>query len=261
MAYCDIVLPASTHFEFADIYGAYGQQYLQRAEPVIPPVGNSLPNTEIFRRLAARFGYTDEMFTRTDTQLMDESLDLMDPRLKGMRPSQLPIDQALRMEFDEDWAIPFVNTFPKTASGKVELVSHDLGQRFDQALPTYRPLQSDYPLFLITPSSDKRINATFGGLKASDEVPALEIHPDDAAERGLKDGALVKVWNDLGTVNLQLKITDSVKAGTVYSPKGAWFKTSDTRQTVNALIAGDYADIIGGACYNDTRVEVRAKTL
>ncbi len=259
MAYCDVVLPASTHFEFADVYGAYGQQFLQRAEPVIPPVGASLPNTEIFRRLASRFGYTEDIFTRTDAQLMDESLDLDDPRLKGLRPSQLPLDQALRMDFNGDWAIPFVNTFPKTVSGKVELVSDDLGQRFDQALPTYRELESDYPLYLISPSSDKRINATFGGLKASDELPVLEMHPDDADSRGLKDGALVHVWNDLGAVHLLLKITDTVKAGTVYSPKGTWFKTSDTQQTVNALISGDYADIIGGACYNDTRVEVRSK--
>ncbi|NQV99354.1 MAG: molybdopterin-dependent oxidoreductase [Rhodospirillales bacterium] len=260
MSYCDIVLPASTHFEFADVYGAYGQQFLQRAEPVIPRVGNSLPNTEIFRRLAARFGYTDPQFCKTDAELMDESLDLSDPRLQGYRPSQLPLDRAIPMEFDGDQAIPFVNTFPTTTTGKVELLSDDLGQRFDQALPSFRELKSTYPLYLITPSSDKRINATFGGLKASDAVPVLEMHPADAAARGLKEGATVKVWNDLGDVHLSLKITDAVRPGTIYSPKGAWFRTSDTGQTVSALVSGDiYADLIGGACYNDTRVEVAAK--
>ena len=260
MAYCDIVLPASTHFEFADVYGAYGQQFLQRADPVIPRVGDSLPNTEIFRRLAARFAYTDPVFTRTDAELMDESLDLDDARLKGYRPSELPVDQVIRMEFEGDEAIPFVNTFPTTTNGKVQLASADLGERFDQFVPTFRKLESSYPLYLITPSSDKRINATFGGLKASDDVPVLEMHPDDAASRGLEDGAAVKVWNDLGDVHLQLTITDAVRPGTIYSPKGAWFKTSDTGQTTNAMIPGDiYADLIGGACYNDTRVEVAAK--
>ncbi|NIP73970.1 MAG: molybdopterin-dependent oxidoreductase, partial [Gammaproteobacteria bacterium] len=66
MAYADVVLPASTHFEFHDVYPAYGQQWLQRAEPVIPPVGESLPNTEIFRRLAARFGFDDAVFRADD---------------------------------------------------------------------------------------------------------------------------------------------------------------------------------------------------
>ncbi len=260
MAYCDIVLPASTHFEFADVYGAYGQQFLQRAEPVIPRVGNSLPNTEIFRRLAARFGYTDDIFTRSDSELMDESLDLDDPRLKGYRPSELPLDKAIPMEFDGGEATPFVNTFPTTKSGKVELTSVDLAQRFDQLVPTFRELKSDFPLYLITPSSDKRINATFGGLKASDGIQVLEMHPDDAAARDLEEGAIVKVWNDLGEVTLSLKVTDAVRPGTIYSPKGAWFKTSDTGQTTCALIPGDiYADLIGGACYNDTRVEVAEK--
>ncbi|NIR58813.1 MAG: molybdopterin-dependent oxidoreductase, partial [Gammaproteobacteria bacterium] len=69
MAYADVVLPACTHFEYDDIYPAYGQQWLQRAEAVIPPVGESLPNTEIFRRLAARFGFDDPLFRETDTEL------------------------------------------------------------------------------------------------------------------------------------------------------------------------------------------------
>ncbi|HMH78473.1 MAG TPA: molybdopterin-dependent oxidoreductase, partial [Candidatus Udaeobacter sp.] len=63
LAYADVVLPASSHFEYDDIYAAYGQHWLQRAEPVIRPQHGSLPNTEIFRRLAARFGFTDPIFT------------------------------------------------------------------------------------------------------------------------------------------------------------------------------------------------------
>ena len=63
LAYADIVLPACSHFEHADIFAAYGQHWLQRAEPVIQPQGEALPNTEIFRRLAARFGFTEPAFT------------------------------------------------------------------------------------------------------------------------------------------------------------------------------------------------------
>src|SRR6202045_4326695 len=83
MAYADVILPACTHFEHADIYPAYGHQYLQRAEAVIPPVGESLPNTEIFRRLAARFGFTDAAFLQSDCELMDEALNADDPRMQG----------------------------------------------------------------------------------------------------------------------------------------------------------------------------------
>jgi anaerobic selenocysteine-containing dehydrogenase len=259
MAYCDIVLPASSHFEFDDIYAAYGQTYLQRAEPVIAPVGQSLPNTEIFRRLAARFGFDGPVFTASDAQLMDDAYDGDDPRLGGHRPSALPVDSALAMTVGGDAIWPFKNVFPTTRSGKVELSSATLEDLYGQALPEYVPLQSDYALTLITPSSDKRINATFGGLAASDGVPELEIHPDDAAARGLGDGMAVTVWNDLGTVHLILRVSDAMRPGVVYSPKGAWFKTSDIGQTVSALAPATKADIAGGACYNDCRVEIAAR--
>jgi len=82
LAFADVILPASSHFEFDDVYGAYGQNYVQRAAPVIPPVGESLPNTEIFRKLAARFGYDDPIFRETDVELMDQALNGGDPRRK-----------------------------------------------------------------------------------------------------------------------------------------------------------------------------------
>ena len=53
-------------------------------------------------------------------------------------------------------------------------------------------------------------------------------------------------------------VTDAVRPGVVSSLKGAWFKTSDNGQTVSALCPGHHADLAGGACYNDTRVEVAA---
>jgi anaerobic selenocysteine-containing dehydrogenase len=84
----------------------------------------------------------------------------------------------------------------------------------------------------------------------------LEMHPDDATERGLSDGVLVKVFNDLGEVFLPLKITKKVRPGVLYSPKGAWFVTTENQQTVSALAPTTKADLCEGACYNDTRVEV-----
>src|SRR6267378_1748140 len=140
MAYADVVLPACTHFEHADVYAAYGQQYLQRAEPIIAPVGESLPNTEIFRRLAAKFGFTDPAFTQDDAELMDAALNSGDPRMQGFRASQIPTDRAIKMEFDGEEPVLFHNVLPRTASGKVELESSDLGARYGAALPGYKPL-------------------------------------------------------------------------------------------------------------------------
>src|SRR5262249_22972491 len=135
MAYCDIVLPASSHFEYADLYPAYGQQWLQRAEPVIQPRGESLPNTEIFRRLAARFGFDGELFKASDAALMDDAMDGSDPRMRGIRPSQLSTEHALAMTVGGDEPLLFANVFPRTPSGKVELASSYLADKYSARLP------------------------------------------------------------------------------------------------------------------------------
>ncbi len=258
MKYADIILPACSHFEHADIYAAYGQQYLQRAEAVIAPVGEALPNTEIFRRLAARFGFDGPGFSASDAELMDDALDRNDPRMRGLRASQVPLDQALAMEYEGGEPVLFRNVWPTTPSGKIELQSSDLARRYGAALPGFRPLASTFPLTLITPASDKRITSTFGGLKVNDGTPALEMHPADAAGRNLADGVRVRVWNELGEVFLPLCVTASVRPGVVCSEKGAWLRTSSNGQTISALAPTHKADLAAGACFNDARVEVTA---
>jgi len=253
--FADVVLPASSHFEYPDLYPAYGQHFLQRAEPVIPSVGESLPNTEIFRRLAKRFGFSDPAFQATDADLMDDALAQDDPRLRGVKPSTLPLDAALSMQFNDSDAMLFTTTFPKTPSGKIELQSAYLERTYRAPLPTFRPVESRYPLTLISPASDKRTTSTFGGLRYSDEV-WLDMHPYDAAARQLADGMMVRVWNDLGEVHLRLRVSEDVRPGVICSLKGAWFRTSDNGQTVSALVPSHYADLCEGACFNDTRVEV-----
>ncbi|GAA6193708.1 molybdopterin oxidoreductase family protein [Phaeobacter sp. NW0010-22] len=259
MALCDVILPASSHFEHNDVFGAYGQNYLQRAEPVIPCVGESLPNTEIFRRLAARFGYDDPIFKADDVQLMDDAINSDHPQLKGIKGSALPLDKAIEMKaLNGEQMIMCQNVIPATPSGKIELFCQDYEDRFSFGVPRYDPVPQDRPFVIITPSSDKRTNATFGSHMASQGLEMVEMHPLDAAERGLNDGAKVTVFNDLGKVTLQLKVTDATRPGVLYSPKGTWCATSDTGLTVNALIPSDVrTDIEHGAAYHETFVEVK----
>jgi anaerobic selenocysteine-containing dehydrogenase len=262
MAYCDIVLPAATSFECDDLYAAYGHHWLQRAEPVIAPQGESLPNTEIFRRLAARFGFDDPCFKASDAELMDEAVDPDDPRLGGMRPSRIPTSQAQRMSGpDGAQMVLFQNMFPATPSGKVELVSDTLAQRWGEAarIADWRGPDDTLPLMLISPASDQRISSTLGGLDGSLRPPKLLMHPTDAAARGLRSGAEVRLWNDRGEVILPLSVTDAVRPGVVSSEKGAWLSTSRTGQTISALVSADMrTDLADAACFNDTAVDVAA---
>jgi len=260
MTHCDVVLPAATHFEYADLYPSYGHHWLQRAEPVIPPLGESLPNTEIFRRLAGRFGFTEPCFAADDAELMDDALDMADPRLGGIRPSEIPTRQALQMAgADGQPLVLFDNLLPATASGKIELRSEALAARWGAAavLPSWRERKAAYPLMLISPASDRRISSTLGDLKGSRLAPPLLMNPEDAAQRSLGDGIEVRVWNERGEVLLRLAVSDAVRPGVVASEKGAWLMTSPTGQTISALVSADLkADLAEGACFNDTPVEV-----
>jgi anaerobic selenocysteine-containing dehydrogenase len=265
MRFCDVVLPAATQFEVHDLYGAYGQHWLQRAEPVIPPQGEALPNTEIFRRLAARFGFDEPCLREDDAALMDGAVDAAHPRLRGLRPSAIPTGEALRMAAEDGRPLALFSTvMPATPSGKVELVSDALAARWGAAarVPAYRPAREDaaHPLSLISPASAERISSTLlGAGGAPGEAPPLLMHPADAAARGLRGGARVRVWNGLGEVVLPLVVTEAVPPGVVSSEKGAWLATSPTGQTISALVSAEHrADLSEGACYNDVRVEVGA---
>ncbi|MCY6379913.1 molybdopterin-containing oxidoreductase family protein [Hoeflea prorocentri] len=258
LAFADVILPAASHFEFDDVYGAYGQNYVQRAAPVIPCVGESLPNTEIFRRLAARFGFDDPIFKDDDAALMDAAFDGSDERFQGFSPGGVPLERALVMTA-KGGSEPVMckNVFPATPSGRIELYSEDLEERFGYGVPRFEPVKRDRPLILISPSSDKRTNATFGGCAESDGMEVVEIHPDNAAERGLTSGDQATVSNERGKVTLKVVVSDAVLPGVLYSPKGTWLKTSATGNTVNALIPSHIrTDIEDGACYNETFVDI-----
>ena len=258
MLFADVILPAVSHFEHDDIYGAYGHHYVQRAAPAIPCVGEGLPNTEIFRRLAARFGYDDPIFKESDAELMDSAMDGNDPRMQGFKPSEVPLGCALEMAAQDGSELIMCDTvMPTTPSGKIEFFSSDLEQRFGFGVPRFEVVKQTRPYVLITPSSAKRTNATFGSCEESRGLEVLELHPDDAAANGVKSGDVVTISNDLGAVALEAFVSDAVRPGVFYSPKGTWFRSSPTGMTTNALISSDTrADIERGACYNETFVEI-----
>ena len=178
--------------------------------------------------------------------------------MQGFAPSDVPLDRALVMT-SRDGAEPIMcdTVVPATPSGKIELYSEDLETRYGYGVPRYEPVPQALPFVLISPSSSKRTNATFGGCEASQGHEVLEVNPADAEARELGDGDIVKVWNGQGKVALKVVVTDAVRPGVLYSPKGTWLRTSETGATVNALIPSDLrTDIERGACYNETFVDI-----
>ena len=229
---------------------------------MIPPQGEALSNMEIFRRLAARFGFTEPCFTATDAELMDDAIDPADLRLGGVRAE--PAADRPRAGHDgraASDAMLFTNVFPKTASGKVELASPYLEKKYGARLPSYRALESTYPLTLISPASDQRITSTFGGTTSNAGIPPLEMHPDDArARESRRTGSPCAC----GTSSARC----ACRCGSPTTSRAAWSRRSRARGSRRPTTSKPSRlwpppptrTSASGACYNDARVDVALAT-
>ncbi|MEM8499157.1 MAG: molybdopterin-dependent oxidoreductase [Pseudomonadota bacterium] len=247
MQYADVVLPACSSMEYGDLYKAYGHAYLQRTEPVIPPVGESRPNTQVFRELAAVLGFDEPAFKESDAEMLEAAV-----------PDLIDVGDTIDRSAASDSASVFRDLTPDTPTGKAQLFDAQEGKRGGLVLPTYQDLRHRREFTLVSPSSDKRTNSTFGGTVANKTPYCVEMHPHDVSRKHLADKQKVKLVNEQAEVVLQLTVSDAVKPGLLYVPKGAWRADSESYLSINALIPGSKADMGEGACYNDTQVDVVA---
>lgn len=264
--YADIVLPATTQLEHADIHKAYGHLYLSWNAPAIAPLDESLPNTELFRRLAARMGFDDPCFQDSDEEMARQVLRSEHPAMEGITLERLKEQGWLRLNLPAEFA-PFAEGNFPTPSGKCELYSERMAANGYDPLPTFTPpaesaqsapaLAARYPLALLTPPAHHFLNTTFVNvLKRYEDRPLLEINPADAARRGIADGDLVRVFNDRGEFRVAARLTERVKPGLVVAPSIWWRKLTPDQQGVNTTTSQSLSDMGGGATFYDNLVEV-----
>jgi anaerobic selenocysteine-containing dehydrogenase len=146
--------------------------------------------------------------------------------------------------------VQFVDTFPSFPDRRARLHVPD----GELPLPRFRPLDSGYPLTLISPATAKTINTMFAEFAPPPAV--LSIHPDDAAPRGLVDNATVRVWNDQASIELPCSLDSSMRPGVCAMPKGLWLRSLPAGLTANGFAPATISDLAGGACFNDARVDV-----
>ncbi len=247
--YADVVLPATTFLEHYDVAKGYGPIALQLVRPVIEALGEARPNGEVFADLAARLGLGDGV-PDDAALLLQAAADLPETVRAGL------LERGVASPPHDGAPIQFVDVFPRTPGGMVDLCPDLLTTGDPDALYRYRPdpATADHPLALISPASEKTISSSLGELRA--HTASLAMHPDDAAARGLNEGDPVRVFNDLGEVHCGLALTDHVRPGTVALAKGLWRKSTYNGATGTALVPDSLADLAGGACFNDARVQV-----
>lgn len=251
-AFADVLLPAVTFLEQHEIKKAYGSYSLHYSAPVIPALGEAKPNEEVFAMLGRAMGWEDEAFQKNTHDYLHNATHAIRGMGREISFEQLQRDKIAFFDFPGQLPIQFVTAFPFTHDRKVHFVPAQLGEHPYEFLD--EEINPAYPLAMISPATDKAINS----MMAEYMMPELylEMHPDDAAARGLQNNETVRVFNALGEVVCRLKIQTDVRSGVVVMPKGAWRKASKNGKTSTALSPDTLNVVGGGACFNDARVEV-----
>lgn len=254
--FADIVLPATSAFENTDFYTSYWHHYIHLQEPVISPYAESKSNTDVFRLLAQAMGFDEQEFKDDDNELINQALSqLSNPYLKDVTFDKLKKDRFIKAANTSD----FLKNL-KTPSAKIELYSKQMALDGYPALPTYIPLVSEqkYPLLYVPGPNHNFLNSTFSNNEKHVELekaPKLFMNQQDADCRGIKDGTIVRIWNDRGECELTVSTGSQVLRGVVVS-QGLWSDMPGKKQLFNALTPDRIADMGGGATFFSGRVNV-----
>ncbi len=255
--HADYVLPATTQLEHWDAHSAYGHTYAMLNRPAIAPLGQSKSNAEIFRTLAARMGFDEPCFADSDEAM---ALAAFDP--ERVDAAQLQQRGWCKLAIAD---APFAEGGFPTPGGKALADAPGLG--LPDHVPNYESPQSSpelaarYPLAMISPPARHFLNSTFvnvASLRAAEQEPRLEMHPQDAAPRGIADGAAVRVFNDRGEYRCKAALNDRARPGVV-NGLGIWWRKDGLAGTnVNELTHQRLTDIGRAPSFYDCLVEVAA---
>ncbi|MBV9940942.1 MAG: molybdopterin-dependent oxidoreductase [Solirubrobacterales bacterium] len=256
--YADVVLPATTQLEHLDALFSWGHHYLTWNDPAIAPRGEAKPNTEVFRLLAARLGLDDPCFSVTDEQMLAE--------LFASAPGAVRLEELRRRGWAKidlgQGAAPHAAGHFATPDGRLALRCDQLADRDVDPLPHYDPpaevadpeLSARLPLALLTPKTHLFLNSTFANQArqaGAQPEPYVVVHPDDATPRGIRDGSLVRLFNDRGDCVLPARVSDNARPGVLVAPMGWWGHPGAQATTSQRLTRLSRAPT-----FNDNRVEL-----
>ncbi|MBK9315299.1 MAG: molybdopterin oxidoreductase family protein [Acidobacteria bacterium] len=266
--YADILLPATTQLEQTDIHKAYGHLYLLYNNRAIDPIGEAKPNSEVFRLLAERMGFDDPCFRESDEDIARSAISGDHPHLQGISFDELKERGWVRLNLPQTFA-PFAEGNFYTPSGKCEFFSETLAHQGADPLPAYIPpkesvasapeLAAKYPLAIISPPAHNFLNSSFANLPSfihAEKEPRLDIHPEDAADREIRDGDRVRIFNDRGAFTARAKVTENARPGVVVALSVWWKKLTSDGTNANDVTSQRLTDLGSAATFYDALVEV-----
>ncbi len=257
-AYADYVLPAASFLEFDDLVLPYFHDTISAQAQASAPLGRSLPNQDIFRRLAAAMGFQEPALYESDASILQKLL--AQTRFKGSFEDlkvlgTVGLNTAPRVQFE---GLKFA-----TPSGKIEVRSARLKAEGQPEAPV--PHADAAPargrLRVLSPASAWLMNSSYGNdsriLQRLGE-PRVFLNARELAWRGIKDGDAVLLRNETGALQLKAAVSANVPEGVALVYKGRWPSTSCDAANVNVLNPGVKTDIADSSAVHGVTAELVA---
>ena len=275
--YADLVLPATSQLEQTDINKGYGHSQLTYNRRAIEPLGESKSNWQVMRLIAAAMGLDEPWLQQSTDEVIGEILQataVHNPALAGIDLARLQQEGTVSLPVQE--SPPYANGHFPTPSGKVELYSQQMADMGLDPLPGWGGRQDDglagavngaasngfdpgQSLLLVSGAAHHFVSSSLANqesLLQREGEPFVEIHPDDAAARGIADGDDVIIENARGYCRLRAVVKDTVRRGVLASPKGRWASHNDGRN-VNWTTSDALGDMMGQSTFHSNRVWLR----
>ncbi|MEC0242449.1 formate dehydrogenase subunit alpha [Paenibacillus dokdonensis] len=243
--YADVILPAAPSLEKEGTF-TNTERRIQRFYPVFEPMGESKPDWEIIQMVAnamgANWNYTHP------SQIMDEA-SVLAPLFAGVSYERLDGWKSLvwPVQLDgTDTPLLYQDEF-HFPDGKAKLFPVDwtppqvYEEKYDLHINNGRLLEHFH-----------EGNMTYKSKSLTHKAPNawLEVSPELAADRGIKDGAMVRLTSPEGAVKLRVLVTDRVKGNELYLP----MNTSSSNQAVNFLTSSEHDAVTDTPNYKETAV-------
>jgi trimethylamine-N-oxide reductase (cytochrome c) len=254
----DIVLPATNTLERDDIASgmSYSNDRIHAMKKAVEPRYESKDDYEIFAELSERFG-NKKKFTRDRTPLQwlerlynrssakkELNISFEEFWEKGVVKFEIPEEAKNFVRHEAFRTDPIANPL-KTETGKIQIYSDkfaSFGYKDFKGHPTWfepsewlgnKKLAKKYPLHLVSPHPTYRIHSQLDNTwvqnvhKVQGREP-IRISPNDAKKFGVRDGEIVEVYNDRGSLLAGVVVTNTIRDGVVAIEEGAWYSPEDS---------------------------------
>lgn len=228
--FADVVLPSTTQLEHFDVVGAWGHQFISVNNPAIPPLGEAKSHGEVMRSLAAALDLAGPAFVESDEQIaasaLPQKIELDELKEKGWMKSPAPGPSfKSKVRISGDLAVP------KRPAGFLQM---------------------------LTPKSHHFLNSSFVNQsrhRRAQGEPTIDMHPLDAAQKGVRQGGSARVWNGQGELKVLVNVTESVRPG-ILALAGKWWGAKEHGGAVANLLSPSRWSPEGQPAYNETFVDV-----